>query len=271
MSGRARVKFDRPPVVEVACGVLFNTRQPFRGAYVGLYWQRIRDAFPRIEEAPPLSPFIEPSGFTAPGMGVGIALLPPLRRTWLLSEDGRNLIQVQEDRYLFNWKRAAADDKYPSYDEVIELFDQHLAGFLEFLGMAAIGPATYRQFELTYINHIPLGPADGGMEVKETRVLVDHAREVGRERFLPEPEAVQWVSVYALPQGNGRLYASARSAHSPEGRRILQLDMTARGTPENASEANRRQWFDLAHDWITHGFADITAPDVQERVWRRNA
>jgi uncharacterized protein (TIGR04255 family) len=50
------VKFDRPPVAEVACGILFGTTVPLRAAHIGLYWQRIRDEFPRIEEAPPLSP-----------------------------------------------------------------------------------------------------------------------------------------------------------------------------------------------------------------------
>ena len=60
------VKFDRPPVVEVACGILFGTTVPLRAAHIGLYWQRIRNEFPRIEEAPPLSPVIE----TQAGVGI---------------------------------------------------------------------------------------------------------------------------------------------------------------------------------------------------------
>jgi uncharacterized protein (TIGR04255 family) len=115
MSGIARVKFDRPPVVEVACGVLFATAKPLRGAQLGLYWQRIRETFPRIEEAPPLAPVIEAqgSGPSAVELGYLFGPLPPLRRTWFISQDGRNLVQVQEDRFVFNWKKAAEDDEYP--------------------------------------------------------------------------------------------------------------------------------------------------------------
>ena len=272
MADNARVSYDRPPVVEVVCGILFQTPEPLRGTHVGLYGQRIRDTFPQVEEAPPLTPVIE---FPGPGssgvlqLGFGFGPLPPLRRTWFISEDGRNLIQVQEDRFVFNWKKAAEDDAYPRYDTVIERFNQHLAGFLEFLTAENVGIPAYRQFELIYVNHIPLGAAE--VEVSESRALVDHVRDTSRSRFLSEPEGVNWVSIYSLPNNEGRLYAAAQSARAPDGRRILRLDMTARGIPADPTEVGRQAWFDQAHEWITHGFADLTANDIQEKVWRRTA
>lgn len=271
MTSSARVSFDRPPVVEVVCGILFATPEPLRGAHVGLYGQRVHDAFPRIEEAPPLVPVIE---FPDPRAGAvqfeyGFGPLPPLRRTWFISEDGRNLIQVQEDRFIFNWKKAAADDTYPRYETVIERFNEHLAGFIGFIVDQGVGTPAYRQFELTYVNHIPLGTAE--IEVSEGRILVDHVRDASRSRFLPEPEGVNWVSIYSLPNQEGRLYAAAQSARAPDGRRILRLDMTARGIPSDTTEAGRQAWFDQAHAWITLGFADLTAKDLQEKVWGRTA
>lgn len=56
--------------------------------------------------------------------------------------NGRNLIQVQDDRFLFNWKKAAEDDRYPSYEQVIERFSHYLAGFLECLKSEDIGVLT---------------------------------------------------------------------------------------------------------------------------------
>ncbi|HEX3524100.1 MAG TPA: TIGR04255 family protein [Stellaceae bacterium] len=271
MSNSTQVNFGQPPVVEVACSILFATPELLRGAHIGLYWQRIRDAFPQVEEAPPLAPVIETQE-TDVGAGqfaYGFGRLPPLRRTWFISEDGRNLIQVQEDRFIFNWKKASDDDTYPRYDTVIERFNQYLAGFLEFLVDLGLGAPTYRQFELIYVNQIPLGTA--AVDVSESRVLVDHARDVSRDRFLPEPESVNWVSIYSLPDHQGRLYATAQSARAPDGRRILSLDMTARGISSNTTEAGRRAWFELAHSWITYGFADLTAKDVQDKVWGRIA
>jgi uncharacterized protein (TIGR04255 family) len=203
-------------------------------------------------------------------LGFGFGPLPPLRRTWFINEDGRNLIQVQQDRFIFNWKKAADDDKYPSYDDVIDRFNRHLAGFVEFLNNEGIGTPTYRQFELIYVNHIPLGKAEE-FEIAEGRVLVDHMRDTSRERFLEDPEAVNWVSIYSLPNQEGRLYVAAQSARSPDGRRILRLDMTARGIPRELSDTGRQAWFNQAHVWITHGFADLTTKDLQERVWKRTA
>lgn len=272
MPSGTRVAFERPPVVEVACGVLFRTTRPLHAAHVGVYWQNIRGDFPRIEEVPPLLPTVEPPG-QLPGRVVitGFGLLPPLRRTWLSSEDGRSLIQVQEDRFLFNWKRAVGEDAYPSYEHVIERFNRYLAGFLAFLDAEQIGLPAYRQFELAYVNQIPVGPTADGFVVRETQILVDHLLDARPDRFLPEPEAIDWTSIYPLPNGEGRLYATARSGLSHQRKRILQLEMTARGIPADPSEVNRQGWFDRAHCWITRGFADITAPDIQRRVWGRTA
>jgi uncharacterized protein (TIGR04255 family) len=271
MTSSAGVSYERPPVVEVVCGILFATPEPLRGFHIGLYGQKIQAAFPRIEEAPPLVPVIEfpEHGVGAVQLGYGFGPLPPLRRTWFISEDGRNLIQVQEDRFIFNWKKAADEDAYPRYETVIQRFNEHLSRFVEFLLEQGIGNPAYRQFELIYVNHIPLGLAD--IEVNESEVLVDHVRDISRNRFLAEPEGVNWISIYSLPNNEGRLYAAAQSANAPDGRRILRLDMTARGIPADTTEAGRQAWFDQAHTWITHGFADITAKEVQEKVWKRTA
>ena len=28
-------------------------------------------------------------------------------------------------------------------------------------------------------------------------------------------------------------------------------------------------WFDLAHEWIVRGFADLTTEKIQQNIWRR--
>jgi uncharacterized protein (TIGR04255 family) len=265
----ARVKFENPPVVEVVCGVLFSTPISLKAAQVGLFWQEVRQAFPRLEEAPPISSIIE--NFQDEQIQeIQFGSLPPLRRTWLLSADGRNVIQIQEDRFLFNWKRAADDDTYPSYDRVIEDFDRYLAKFVKFLVAEGIGQPTYRQFELTYVNHI--GSSNGLTKVGEGGVLVDHFRDASRSRFLPQPEGFNWTTAYLLPDNAGRLRLVAQTVlRKPGGERIVRLDLIARGIPAKPSKPGRRPWFDMAHDWITRGFADATSPILHKEVWRRTS
>lgn len=261
------VKFDRPPIIEVACGVLFANSNALQTAHIGAFWERVKADFPRIEDAAPLIPLLEEPGSTT--VSFEYSDLPPLRRTWLLSEDGRTLIQLQQDRFLFNWKRTAEDDPYPSYDFVIKKFDTYLSLFLSFCVEAGLETLQFRQFELTYINHI--SSSNGLDAVGLSSLLVDHVRDTSSERFLPEPEGVSWTTVYTLPNNMGRLHISAQSAMSlPNQEKLVRLDLTARGIPAGDASGVRKDWFNLAHEWITRGFADITNPTLHRaETWGR--
>lgn len=263
-----KIRFDKPPVVEVVCGVLFSTPTPLRAAQVGLFWRSIRKEFPRIEEMPPISPAIEGSqAGTMQEIEFSLGTLPPLRRTWLLSDDGRHLIQIQEDRFLFNWKREADEDAYPSYDVVIQKFDDYLAKFVKFMADEEVGQPSYRQFELTYVNHIT--SSNGLGDVGEAGVLVDHIQQKPQKRFLPRPENFNWTTSYPLPANAGRLHIAAQSAaRRSDGGRIVRLDLIARGISANPAEIERRPWFDMAHQWITNGFADATSTKLH-KIWER--
>jgi uncharacterized protein (TIGR04255 family) len=264
---RAPVKFDRPPVVEVACGVLFATQDTLKTAHIGKYWERVKAEFPHVEDALPLPTIVEQQVDAVAEFEW--STLPPLRRTWLTSDDGAHLIQIQGDRFLLNWKRTLNQTGYPSYTDVIKRFDRHLADFISFLKELRIEPPAYRQFELMYVNHITV--ENGLKEVGMENMLVDHVRATSRERFLPEPDGFNWATSYRLPHNTGRLHIAAQSAVKTSNReRIVRLDLTARGISTDPSEAGRRPWFDTAHEWITHGFADVTS-NVLHTTWGRTS
>ena len=116
---RKPVKFNRPPVVEVVCGVLFRGLPKLRTPHFGLFWSRIRDRFPLPDERPPLSPAIETFPATPIQQQPDWPITP---RVWLLGDEGRHLVQLQGDRFLYNWKSAAPEDGYPSYSKIIVEF-----------------------------------------------------------------------------------------------------------------------------------------------------
>lgn len=262
---RKPVKFTTPPVVEVACGIAFSLPSPLKTAHVGLYWSTVINAFQVAQEAPPLPLTVEHPENEGPGTAVQFELmnLPPLRRSWLINREGTNLLQVQEDRFLFNWKRTDAQPDYPSYEHVVSEFRSHWAGFRRFLSTNDLGAPTVRQLEMTYFNVI---------KGSSTDFLVDHTRSRGANRLLPEPEAVNWRTQYVLPDSMGRLHVTALSTRNvPTGEKAIRLELTARGMPRDArSEPAHDAWFDLAHEWITQGFADITSPAMHV-LWGRIA
>ena len=52
------------------------------------------------------------------------------------------------------------------------------------------------------------------------------------------------------------------------GERLIRLDLQALGLPGKASRDQMEDWFEVAHEWITRGFVDITAPKLHE-LWGR--
>lgn len=262
-SGRAPVKFDRPPVLEVACGVAFVLPRQIKTAHIGLYWSRVAAEFPRCEDAPPIAMVVEGQSVpdtTEYSVQFEQVVLPPMRRAWLLNQAGTHLIQLQDDRFLFNWKRTSPDLEYPSYRSVVAGFWTEWKKYKAFLAEQGLGEPTPTQLEMTYFNML------GGAE--ELRDFVQ-PRTPGR--FLPQPEAVNYKTLYTMPQGGGRLHVSAASArHVLSGEKGIRLDITARGLPKNVADDGCASWFDLAHEWITHGFADFTT-DEAHKNWGRTA
>lgn len=265
-----RVRFEKPPVVEVVCGVQFSVGRPLSSVEPGLYWRTIKDRFPRVEDVPPLTAAFESAG-AFQEFAMELSQTPPLRRTWFLTADGSNLIQLQGDRFIFNWKRAGENSQYPSYDVVIREFETHLSGFEQFVESRVGSRPVYRQFELTYVNHIDR--SNGLDRVGEGNVLIDHVRVADAKRFLKEPEGYNLATTYLLPNSSGRLRTIAQTAlRQPGEERIVRLDLSARGISTDVGPKGRRAWFDVAHDWITHGFADITSPILhQKELWERTS
>jgi uncharacterized protein (TIGR04255 family) len=198
--------------------------------------------------------------------GTNLALEAPLPRSWFRSADGHGLIQLQRDRFVYNWKRETPEDgPYPSYDVVVVEFERRWAQFGEFVAREKLGELVPRQFELIYVNIIPGDDAPLG-----DPILIDHARSRSGSRFLPEPENFNWQTSYPLPEQNGRLHMTTNTVREKTtGRPCIRLDMTARGVNDEAT-TKMREYFDLAHDWIVNGFADVTTPTMQEKVWRRH-
>lgn len=267
---RPRVRFKKPPVIEVVFGVLFNDLPKFKAPHSGLFWSMVRDRFPIVEERMPVGPAVEPKLGEQAQMQVQLLTIPPLPRVWLQSGDQRNLIQLQRDRFLYNWKRASGSDEYPSYDRVVDEFDGFYNLFRKFVRDEQLGEFAPRQYELVYVNHI--GPGNGLDLVGPEGILVDHLRDQGRTRFLPEANNFNWRTVYSLPDEQGRLHVSAQTGtHTVNGsvESVVRLEMLARGFPSDASDDARRGWFSLAHDWITYGFADATVERLQREMWER--
>ncbi len=265
--------FRDPPLVETVLSLQFRQLQGFSLVHLGMLWHQFRDAFPLIEEHPPLPSAHESFGMPSPAqMEVTIERKPPLPRLWLVNESETELIQIQEDRFIHNWRKAGkVSTPYPRYERVRAKFRDEVEKFQLFLTEERIGQITLNQCEVTYVNHIE--PCEVWQRHGQMEGVLRNwtARE---SAFLPEVEGgrVQQRFVIRGDSGSplGRLHASLVPAWTAGGQSpILVLTLTARGSPIGDGIDGAFAFFDLAREWIVKGFTDLTTTNMH-RVWGRN-
>ena len=251
--------YKNPPVNEVVCGMRFHTPEKLRIPHIGLLWEKFRADYPIIQHAAPIT--------SAKGeMVVDNATGMPIPRFWFINKSDDQLVQFQFDRFYFNWRRRQSD--YPRYDHVIKNFESVLNNIVNFFDEFEFGELSPIEYELSYINHIPKG--QGWNTIDDLpKILLDYAWEKTKERFLPKPEKVAWNIAFPLPEKKGNLVVSLKQAIRTEDKvPLLVLELKTRGIDESARKEGIREWFDLAHEWIVRGFADLTTPEIQ-KIWER--
>jgi len=265
---RSLPDYDNPPVVETAIGVEFASLEKWEVPYFGLFWQHIQAAYPHFEVKPPVVTEVE-----KPQVEFGhsqISLLEvskPLVRCWFLNEARTELIQVQNDRLIHNWRKVSGGEPYPHYDNIRPAFERDWEQFCEFLSLHGLGMPDVRQCEVTYVNHIDRG--EGWDTFADLPGVFPSWAGATPENFLPVPESILLNVSYLMPEKQGRLrIAVVHAFRQTDARETLQLTLTARGKPASNAVPDLLKWLDLGREWVVRGFTDFTSRRMHE-LWRR--
>lgn len=269
-------EFGEPPVAEVAISLQFRSLELLRTPQFGLLWRIFRaEGYSRIEEHGELEQAYEEfEGSSFPKAGIRVQTFddaPPPPRVWFLNEPQNELIQVQRDRLIVNWRRGAHSEPYPRYTHIIERFRSALASFVEFAKSENLGDIIPTQCEVTYVNHMPSGL--GWSKHGELCLVVTTWENHYSDKFLTTPEDVGFRARYRMGDDTGkdlgRLHVALQPAfRAADGQAIFVLNLTARGRPEPADLAGVFRMFDHEHEWIVRGFTSITTTRMHE-LWRR--
>lgn len=249
-------RFDNPPVSETVYGVVFTRLPELKAPYLGLLWERYRSEYPKCDEVPRL---LDTSQET-----FNQWITP---RVWFLHNDDSRVIQVQDNRFFYNWRKR--EQAYPNYDVVFPEFRDKFEIFQSFLQDHNLGNIVPQSLELTYINHIPVG--SGWTKLAEiSQLLPDLGWRDNSDRFLPQPQNMSVNIGFLLPDGKGTLVATVQTGRrAPDGAPIIILQLSANGPPESNKPEEFSGWFDLAHEWIVQGFEDLTSVEVQREIWSK--
>jgi uncharacterized protein (TIGR04255 family) len=266
----SQVYFEKPPVVEVACGIVFNELKDLLVPHFGLLWEEFKLEYPVCEEQPELEAKIETFSESEVVTEVEFSDTPPLPRIWFLSDKEDRIIQIQRNRFLHNWRKVNQDDEYPMFDTVVQIFKQHLSTFKEFLAREKLGEIQPLQYEIVYVNIISTGLGDRKL-TDIGRVFPDITWRNSQERFLVKPETINWNAAFLLPDNKGRVHVNIRTLKPIDDQeQKFLMDITVRGIDRNqTSLEGLPDWFNLAHDWVVQSFTDLTSPEMQNVVWSK--
>lgn len=259
--------FDHPPVVEVSVSVQFRPIFGMRGLALAPLRARWSEEYPRIEEQPALPPVTEGTPVLVPQVQFNMVQLPPTRQ-WFLNDAGTELVQVQPDRLVINWRAGDPPATYPRYGHIRETFVRISADLAQFAADEQLGSLDITQAEISYVNAIETDPDDVG---RIDRFLKGWAGT--GDHHLGQPEQARMTLAFQI-EGIGqrpvRLYAEVNPAQRPNGEPILFFTLTVRGHPGGKSLEEALKFLDEAHDHLVRSFDELTDKPMHE-VWGKRA
>jgi len=261
--------FARPPIDEVVLSVLFQSLDNLLAPHLGHIWEEFKkDRFVRIFEQPPVIPTVEKLANPIGDAQLRIGNIPELARIWFIHENESQILQVQRDRFTFNWRKTDLDQKYPGFATIYESFADFYNRFCLNIGKLDIGSVTPLQYELTYIDQLMYGESWNSIYDigKIYNIFFDSSQSA---QFWEGAEFLNFQTSFSVPSLHSRLHLSiSNRVKMPDQKPTLQTDFTLRGFPENA-ENEIAAWFKLAHDHIREKFISMFTENIQTRVWGR--
>ena len=259
--------FADPPVVEVALGVQFQPPVELSPLDLGPLRERWRDRFPRLEQQPPLPPVVEAERASQLGVQVVVGAAPMVRQ-WFLAEEGRELIQLQQDRLIVNWRDVDGQVPYPRYEHVAALFAEASEALWNFLAEQNLPQPSVTQAEVNYINaiRVPDGLGDLGRVFSWWSSPAEHGHQLGNPE---EATAGMIFRVRDMGSGPVRMYVDVQPADTTQGR-VLLMTLTVRGAPADTSRVSAIEFMGQGRAHIVNGFSEMTTAEMHE-VWGRRS
>jgi uncharacterized protein (TIGR04255 family) len=259
--------FTHPPVVETVHGVQFAKLDKFTLLHFGLYWSKIKTDYPKVQVKPALGPIVEQFDLRSrPELGIEIVPEPDLR-CWFIDATENHLLQIQRDRFHFNWKKVSGKEKYPQYETLHPRFLTEWEKFLAFLTEEGLTQPEMTQCEVTYVNHLERGK--GWKSYSDLDHVFTIVASSEHRKILSDLESWSFDINRVIPDKKGRLHINARPAvRREDGAEIIQLTLTARGKPVANSTQSIIEWLEIGHQWIVNAFTEITTPTMHH-LWGR--
>ena len=253
-------QYRKPPVVEAAIAIEFAPLLGWSLLNYGTMWEEFRGDYPLYE----IQTFVTPTAINPP---VVLNFADPPVRCFFKNKEGNQLVQSRSGAFVKNWRALPGNEEYPRYATIRPSFMHDLEIFQAYLSRNGFPPLEIWKCEVTYINHLLQG-----REWIDTASLSSVFPTIGSVRnsgLFSNPTNMRYSAGYELPDSDGSLQIDVVQGQSMDGKRLIQLSITAAGAPKSSEVADIMQWIDTGHYAVVKSFSDFTSDNVQSKVWER--
>ena len=245
--------YRHPPVVETSLGVHFAPISNWKANIFGLFQARVRERYPRFDSAPPVAWQMQTGPF--PNFSVSISQIPKIRGLYL-DADQNSLIQIQDDFFFVNWRKAANEDSYPRYRTLRLRFLDEWDSFNQFLAENNLFIGPIAQCQVNYVNVV---------EVNGDLTAADICTDLSVSGLLGE--RIQFAAQYHSEdiELNYQLVPGIRVQ---DNRDVMQFTLTASTSKLDPMGGDLINRFDATHRVLVEFFERLTSKRAKN-VWGR--
>jgi uncharacterized protein (TIGR04255 family) len=191
-------------------------------------------------------------------------VVPP--RTQIIGADLERLIQVQDNRFVLNWRKRKS--QYPGYEALLTEFRDMLHAFESFCTEVGWRTPTYNQWEMMYVNQIKKGTMwDSAYNLNKIFPALTRPPVSAKHVPLSDEEAISADWRFTLVNRRGRLHIQIRQVRlQPSNQEVIQLTEIARG-PVNETQS-WEEGVNLGHEAMRETFLAITSTEAQT-LWKK--
>lgn len=263
-----RPHFHRPPIFEQAITLGFERLAQLEIVDHGLFWATLRDQFPDSETGPRITTPVEIFDGTETQILMSAAPSLQLPRAIFRNDTKGEIVQVQDDTFVFNWIANGLNNEYPRFERTSARLWELFGKFSEFYQQRHGVLPQLRHCEITNVNVIPVADFGESYDDMSKAFVVDPF-----EWEVPGLEAETYVRrrLHRILDERGRSVGRLHSVISPtrdqSDQDAFQFELTARSVPNIHNRIAAEDFFARAHSMINGAFLASVQPAMRE-VWR---
>jgi len=242
MKKNEKAMVKKIPLDEIIFDIGFKKLENFKTEEVSLYQKEIDKKFTKIES----KQYLPKKPNTA-----DINYLFSNIRSWLINKNEDEVIQLQNDRFVYNWRKRSTE--YNSYEDKRKDFIKYFDKFCTFYKTKELN---FDLLQLSYRNHIDLDYFKSDFDLNKIDEIfpflkIDSFKSVGKIQNYQ-----QIIEIKTFQEDNVSLIIKIQyGTRNFDQKPLIIYEIIANCNYfENISLINYKNWFDIAHKSIREFF-----------------